>query len=138
MAALYVRVRVAGEEYALPVDVVLEVAELGAATPVPGAPPAVLGVRNLRGSVLPVVDLAAALGLRDDGSAARVVVVEHGGRHAALSVAEVVGVDTLPAVTQDVGSPNLSGGALIGGRLVGIVDVRALLDALQEAPPDGR
>ena len=54
MSGVHVRVRVAGEHYALPVEDVLEVAELRAITPVPGAPPAVLGVRNLRGQVLPV------------------------------------------------------------------------------------
>ena len=67
MSGLHVRVRVADEHYALPVADVLEVAELGEVTPVPGAGAAVLGVRNLRGQVLPVVDLATVFGARGLG-----------------------------------------------------------------------
>src|SRR2546429_38607 len=63
MSPLHVRVRVSGEEYALPVDDVLEVADIGEIAAVPGATDAVLGVRNLRGHVLPVVELATVLGL---------------------------------------------------------------------------
>ena len=38
MTDLHVRVRVADEDYALPVTDVLEVADIGDITPVPGAP----------------------------------------------------------------------------------------------------
>ena len=60
--SIHVRFRVGDESFALPVGQVLEVAELGSLAPVPGAPPSVLGVRNLRGQVLPVIDLAGVLG----------------------------------------------------------------------------
>jgi purine-binding chemotaxis protein CheW len=132
MPDLHVRVRVAGEEYALAVSDVLEVAELGAITPVPGAPAAVLGVRNLRGAVLPVVDLAAALGLERDKAAQRVVVVGQDRRQAAFAVGAVLGVDELPPAIEEVRSRNLHGGVLVDGTLVGIVDVKALLDSVQE------
>jgi len=47
-----------GEEaYAIPLRHVREVLELTPLTPVPGAPSAVRGVMNLRGHVVPVVDL---------------------------------------------------------------------------------
>ena len=62
MSGVHVRLRVGGESYAFGVEHVLEVAELGEIAPVPGAPAGVLGVRNLRGQVLPVFELASVFG----------------------------------------------------------------------------
>ena len=58
----YVRLSLAAETYAVPVEHVLEAAELAQVRPVPGARPELLGVSNLRGQILPVADLAALLG----------------------------------------------------------------------------
>jgi chemotaxis signal transduction protein len=134
MTALHVRVRVAGEDYALPVTDVLEVAELGDVTPVPGAPGAVLGVRNLRGTVLPVVDLANVFGLSRTELPARIVVADLGGRTAGLAVDSVVGVEQLPAASEEVESPYLAGAALADGALVGIIEVKSVLDAIGGTP----
>ena len=82
MSGVHVRLRVGRERYALPIENVLEVAELGALSAVPGAGGAVLGVRNLHGQVLPVFDLARVLAIAGDASAPRVVVAEHAGRAA--------------------------------------------------------
>jgi purine-binding chemotaxis protein CheW len=130
--SLFVRVGVAGESYALPVDTVLEVADYDGVAPVPGAAAAVLGIRNLRGSVLPVVDLATVLGLPRDAVPARLVVAEQGGRTAGLAVGSVTGVEPLGDATEPVESPHLSGAALVDGTLVGIVDLGSVLDAAQE------
>lgn len=54
---------VAGEEYGIPILKVREILEYGAVTRVPAAPPWIRGVFNLRGSVVPVVDLAVKFGL---------------------------------------------------------------------------
>jgi purine-binding chemotaxis protein CheW len=54
---------IAGEEYALNIMQVTDIIECGAVTKVPGAPPWIRGVHNLRGSVIPVVDLAIKFGL---------------------------------------------------------------------------
>ena len=72
--SVHVRFRVGDENFALPVGQVLEVADLGQLAPVPGAPPAVLGVRNLRGHVLPVIDLAVVLGTAHARPGARLVI----------------------------------------------------------------
>src|SRR5215472_19134230 len=53
----------AAEEYAVPVLRVKEILEYQVVTRVPNTPPWVRGVFNLRGSVVPVVDLAVKLGL---------------------------------------------------------------------------
>jgi purine-binding chemotaxis protein CheW len=134
MTSLHVRVGVAGEDYALAVDDVLEVAEVGEISPVPGASPALLGVRNLRGQVLPVIDLAGVLGLPRTGSPERIVVAENRGRKAGLAVDSVAGVEQLPAASEQADSPHLKGAALSGGMLVGVVELASVLDATEEAP----
>jgi purine-binding chemotaxis protein CheW len=49
--------------YGVPVEQVREVRDMQAVTPVPGSPPYVQGVTNLRGQVITVVDLRKRLGL---------------------------------------------------------------------------
>jgi purine-binding chemotaxis protein CheW len=133
MTALHLRVRAGGEDYALPVKDVIEVAELGRITPVPGASSAVLGVRNLRGAVLPVVDLAAVLGLPRTEPCQRIVIAEQAGCRAALAVDSVTGVEQLPVAAEETESPHLIGAVLSDGALVGVLDVGSLLNTVQGA-----
>lgn len=51
------------EEYGLPVLTVREIIKVMSITPVPGVPAHVKGVINLRGKVIPVVDLRLKFGL---------------------------------------------------------------------------
>lgn len=57
----YVLFRVGAEEYALPISRVSSIIRYEPATPVPRAPDTVDGVINLRGRVIPVVDLSRCL-----------------------------------------------------------------------------
>ena len=59
----YLSFIIAGEEYALGILQVKEIIEYDTVTRIPGAPVWVRGVFNLRGSVVPVVDLAVKMGL---------------------------------------------------------------------------
>jgi purine-binding chemotaxis protein CheW len=126
MSGVHVRVCVAGEHYALPVERVLEVADLGTIAAVPGSPPEVLGVRNLRGQVVPVIGLARMLGLSGD-EPSRVVVAESGELRAGLVVDEVLDVAEMPPASEQVESPYLLGAFLIDGELIGALDVDAIL-----------
>lgn len=134
MSGVHVRVRIAGEQYALPVERVLEVAELGALTPVPGSPPQITGVCNLRGKVVPVMALASMLGLVAE-EPDRIVVAELGERRAGLAVDAVIGVGELPDASEQVDSPYLSGAALAEGVLVGILDADAILSSVEPPEP---
>jgi chemotaxis signal transduction protein len=131
MTNLFLRVGVAGESYALPVDEVLEVADFAGVAHVPGAGAAVLGVRNLRGAVLPVVDLATVLGLPRAAAPARIVVVDERGRTAGLAVDSVAGVEPLPDATEPSESSHLAGAVLTDGALVGMLALGSVLDAAQ-------
>lgn len=77
-ARQFVTFFLAGEEHAVPVDRVLEVLAVGRITRVPTTPEWIRGVANVRGSVLPVVDVAIKLGLPPTAMGARssIVVLE--------------------------------------------------------------
>jgi len=63
LSSQYLSFILAGEEYALRILQVKEIIEYTPVTRIPGAPRWVCGVFNLRGRVVPVVDLAVKLGL---------------------------------------------------------------------------
>ena len=136
----YVRLTLAAEAYAVPVEHVLEAAELGSLREVPGARPELLGVSNLRGQILPVVDLATLLKV---GSAmqrvappGRLLVTEARGFQVGFAVDEVNGIGSLgdPAEpAPDTGPGLLLGAALSEGELIGVVDVPGVFDSLAGA-----
>ncbi len=82
------------EEFGLPVDSVREILRVGEVTRVPQAPPHIRGVTNVRGSILPVVEIRTRIGLPplDPGPRARIVVLEVGERALGLLVDRVTRV----------------------------------------------
>lgn len=79
---------VGNQEYAIDIISVREIRSWSAATPLPHAPPHVRGVINLRGTVLPIVDLATRLGIEASSKTDRnvIVVVQRGDDMAGLLV----------------------------------------------------
>jgi purine-binding chemotaxis protein CheW len=61
--AQYLSFGLAGGDYAIGILKVKEILQYETVTPVPSTPPSIRGVINLRGSVVPVVDLAVKFGL---------------------------------------------------------------------------
>lgn len=90
----FVAFRLGAEEFGLPVGSVREVLRVGEVTRVPQAPAHIRGVMNVRGSILPVVEIRTRIGLPplDPGPAARVVVLEVGERALGLLVDRVTRV----------------------------------------------
>jgi purine-binding chemotaxis protein CheW len=131
---VHVTLHVGAEQYALPVDNVVEIADFDPPTPVPGAPRELLGIRNLRGEVLPVFDLAAVLGIPGDGEPVKLVVAEdRSRRRAGLAIGGVRSVDDLPDAAQATDSALLTGAVLTAEGLVGVVDVERLFAELAGA-----
>lgn len=130
MSATHVQVRVGREAYAIPVTHVLEVLDLEELTPLPGSGSHVLGLRNLRGQVLPVFDLAALLGAGEGAAPAHLCVASRNGDVAGLAVDEVTEVAALPDVGEEIESPLLARSLLVDGRLVGVIDADALFAEL--------
>ncbi len=91
MSKRHVSFVLGGESYCVPVDQVLQILRSESILRIPKAPPFVVGVVNLRGDVIPVVDLHTRLGLRAEEALRRrrVVVVQVGRRGYGMLVDEV-------------------------------------------------
>lgn len=98
MTELHVLFKVADAEFVVPARDVLHMESYTGATRVPGAPPFLAGLAQVRSKVVPVVDLRARFHLPpvERGLDARMVVVSQQGRSVALlvdSAREVVRLD---------------------------------------------
>jgi purine-binding chemotaxis protein CheW len=134
---------VPGTDYAVPILQVREIIQCDAITPVPQVPRWIRGVINLRGSVVPVMDLAAKLGLPPSelGRRSCILVVEArlAGERAvagvmADAVSEVIepgpaGVLQPPAFGTRVRVDFLLGMAELGGRFALLLDLDRVLAA---------
>jgi purine-binding chemotaxis protein CheW len=79
------RMAVGSEVLAVPIEDVREILQVGRLTPLPRTPAFVRGVMNLRGAVVPVIDLAARLGhdTAEIGRLSCIVIVQSSSSHAA-------------------------------------------------------
>jgi purine-binding chemotaxis protein CheW len=137
VSALHVLLKVAGAEYVVAAADVLQMESYSGATRVPGTSGHVAGLIQVRGRVLPVIDLRARFGLeRHDPTAdARVIVVQQGSRAVALladSAREVVRIDpaqfhTAPQMMTDAGQGFVKSLARVGERLVMLLDLPRVL-----------
>jgi purine-binding chemotaxis protein CheW len=100
-SGIWATFRLAGELFAVPVEHVQEVMMPQPLTPVPLAPAHVVGLINLRGHIVPAVDLRARMQVPADSSvqAGGVVVIRTGGELVGLLVDAIGDVLTLPAAS---------------------------------------
>lgn len=90
--------RIAGRAYACPVSAVREVVPLDRLARLPGAPVSILGLINVRGSIVTVVNAAAVLHPNDGARPhTMVLVVDVGARGVGLAVERVADVRALRA-----------------------------------------
>ena len=133
----WVTFRLDQEKYGINVMQVQEVLRVTEIAPVPGAPEYVLGIINLRGNVVTVIDTRKRFGLepRELDDAARIVIVESNDQVVGImvdSVAEVVDlkvseVEAAPNVGTEDSSRFIQGVASQDGELLVIVDLNKLL-----------
>jgi len=90
----------ADQSYGVDIGRVREVLADVQIEPVPGAPAAVLGVINLRGQIVTVLDLRAWLGCEPMTRVARVMVLEHAGAMLGMAVDAVS--DVLRLTAEDI------------------------------------
>jgi purine-binding chemotaxis protein CheW len=137
--ARYVTFRLGRETYGLPIQDIVEISKLFPTTPVPRTAAFLLGIGNVRGSVMPVIDLATRLNLVRSGlsRATRVLIVKHRDDVYGLVVDEVLEVVPIPPEHLEdapggIGSTRAEFIRALGrneGHIVIIVNLDAVLDA---------
>lgn len=142
MSELHVVLKVADTEYVLSAADVLHMESFAGATRVPGARSYVGGLVQIRGRVVPVVDLRVRFGLpsAEPTLDSRVIVVQHGGRTVGLlvdSAREVVNiaegeVRPPPELMAEESAGFVRAVAKIGERLVMLVDVGRIIGEEQD------
>lgn len=131
--------RIADVRYALALADVDEVVRAAAVTPLPGAPPVILGLLDLRGAPVPVLDARRRFGHpeRPLDPAERFVVARAGARRVALRVDAADGVAELdPALVEDPRrhvplARHVAGVAALPDGLVLVHDVATFLAAAE-------
>jgi purine-binding chemotaxis protein CheW len=132
IAGKFLSFRIGSEEYAIRILAVQEIIGLQPITAVPTAPAFVRGVINLRGKIVPVVDLRVKFGMSSEGckDALCIVVVHAGGVEMGIPVDSVAEVVTISE--GDVSPPPEIGGQVSTDYILGIGKsqgkVRFLLD----------
>jgi purine-binding chemotaxis protein CheW len=134
----YVTFRLEEEVYGINVMQVQEVLRISEIAPVPGAPHYVLGIINLRGNVVTVIDTRERLGLgsKDMDDSTRIVIIEADKMVVGIlvdAVAEVVDlrtseIESAPSVGNDESSKYIQGVASRDGNLLILVDLNKLLN----------
>jgi purine-binding chemotaxis protein CheW len=133
----WVTFRLDEEIYGINVMQVQEVLRVSEIAPVPGAPEYVLGIINLRGNVVTVIDTRERLGLssKEVDDSTRIVIIEADKQVVGIlvdSVAEVVDlrmseVESAPNVGNDESSKYIQGVASHDDELLILVDLNKLL-----------
>lgn len=142
-APQYLSFTIAGTDYGLPILAVKEILQHEEATRVPGTPGSIRGVINVRGSVVPVVDLAVKFGKGETSATKRtcILAVETrvGGEQLTLGIlADAVNevldlpaesVEPPPAFGTGVRLDYLTGMGKVGKGFVLLLDVDRVVSA---------
>ena len=122
------------ESYAIELEMVREFIEIRKVAPMPCCPPHILGNTNLRGDVVPVVDVRGFLDLPSVAATVQAAVVEVEGMVAAIAVDGVLdiynldaaAVSPVPAVLQGGDRDYLHGIVRHGDRAIGLLHLSKL------------
>ncbi len=128
-------ISLAGEIFTIELKNIREVFVVESVTPVPGMPSGLVGVTNLRGTVIPLLDLRPMFGLNADEMLPYAVVVKHGNWQVGVLVDTVPQIRTLsknqflpaPIGTGEKTFPFVSKVVKLEDRLRGVLETSAVL-----------
>jgi purine-binding chemotaxis protein CheW len=128
-------VSLGGELFTIDLQNVREVFVVESITPVPGMPAGLVGVTNLRGSVVPLLDLRQMIGLSAENALKYAVVIKHGNWQVGVLVDTVPEIRTLskdqflpaPVGTGEGGNPFVSTVVNLEDRLRGVLETSVVL-----------
>lgn len=133
--------RIGEQEFCVDIMSVREIRGWTPATPLPRAPGFMKGVINLRGAVLPIIDLGARFGLRtSEPSERHVIMVAHiGGRMVGLLVDAVSDIIQLtdealqptPDVASDQVKSFVKGLFALDGRLISLIELDRIIPEVE-------
>ncbi|MBA4374463.1 MAG: hypothetical protein C0402_16560 [Thermodesulfovibrio sp.] len=131
----YIGFNLNASEYTLPILKVREIINMPVITKMPHAPEYIEGITNLRGAVIPVVNLKKLVKLPDEGSAhTNVIVVASGRMTFGMLVDGITGVINIeeseiehPEKFMNEDSGQIEGVAKLKNRLVVLLDTKKLL-----------
>ncbi len=142
----WVTFRLGDEKYGINVMQVQEVLRITEIAPVPGAPTYVLGIINLRGNVVTVIDTRNRFGLmsKETDDSSRIAIIETEDHIIGIlvdSVAEVVELrasemETAPNVGNDESSKYIQGVTSIENELLILVDLNKFLSDEEKSEMD--
>jgi purine-binding chemotaxis protein CheW len=125
-----------GQEFAANIMAIREIRGWTDTTPLPHVPHFVRGVINLRGNVLPVVDLKARLdlGMTEATPKHVIIVITDGNRTTGILVEAVSDIITLaasdvqppPDIMQTGGDNHIEGIAVLDGRMITLLSIAHL------------
>ncbi len=137
MISEYIAFRLGQQSFCIDIMAVREIRGWTPATPLPHAPDFIKGVINLRGAVLPVVDLAARLGLppREPSARHAVIVVQQGAQVVGLLVDAVSNILTLspdsiqspPEVASDLSRAFVRGMVAVENEVISVLILKNLV-----------
>jgi purine-binding chemotaxis protein CheW len=147
MEGKYLTFTLAGEEYGISILKVKEIIGMMAITTVPQTPPYVKGVINLRGKVIPVVDLRRKFGMDSMEYTERtcIIVVEIAGAARTIpmgivvdSVSEVLNIksgdiEETPSFGNRLDTDYILGMAKVGGSVKILLDIDRVMNADERA-----
>jgi purine-binding chemotaxis protein CheW len=135
--------RAGDQEYSVDIMSVREIRGWTRATTLPHSPAYVRGVINLRGTVLPVIDLAQRLGLTSGELTDRnvIIVVNIEGRTVGLLVDAVSDILSIPheelAPPPELAADNsqtfISALTIVDGRMIRVLDLGSVMPAVDAA-----
>lgn len=130
--------RLAAERYAVESRYVQEAYPLKELTPLPCTPPFVLGIVNVRGRILPVLDIKRLFGLPEEGftDLHRIILIRGHGLELGLLADVIVGIRHLSADTLQPSLPTLTG--IRAEYLKGVNDERLVVLDLERILTDPR
>ncbi|BCX81601.1 purine-binding chemotaxis protein CheW [Methylomarinovum caldicuralii] len=143
----WVTFRLGEETYGINVMQVQEVLRVSEIAPVPGAPDYVIGIINLRGNVVTVIDTRARFGLpsKEPDDLSRIVIIESNNQVIGIlvdSVAEVVElrgdeIEVAPNMGNEESARYIQGVSSRKGELLILVDLNKLLTEEEMAEVGG-
>ena len=129
--------KLGSEEYGVDIAQVQEINRMVAVTHVPRAPQFMEGVINLRGQLIPIIDLRTRFGMQRIAAtkSTRIVVTEIGSKRVGIvvdSVSEVLNiplenVEGAPDMIAGVGTEYIQGVGKVGERLVILLDLTMVI-----------